>query len=1167
MSIKSPLNRQFGTQFDSVFDVVKSNPMYDKTGGKIPSLDLNFAKSKSLRDSRSTKNKITFSRASTGTYVGSDGLIKTSPVNLLTYSERFGQSTWLKQASVTLTPNSIAAPDGTTTATLYSISATTQRSVDQDISSLTDGTAYVFSIYIKTIVDTNLKIRTQTDSSTLFDGQILAADGWQRIQVPFTKNSSRNSIGFFDNSGNTGDRFYIWGAQLEEGSTATDYIPTGATISGAPRFDHDPVTGESLGLLIEESRTNLISYSEQFDQWTQSTGVTANTSISPDGSQTADTVPQQSNSDDCVSRTAPVSSGVTYTCSVYLKQGTSSTTGMKFAGYLAGIDETVLLDFDTESVDNGSVENAGNGWYRISKTVTTTGSANPGLRVGIGTGTVLAWGAQVEAGSFPTSYIPTTSGTVTRSPDIASIEGTNFSSWYNQSEGTVFSDVFPADEDSGRGYLFSTGSNAQRFGLNTSDDNTFTLFMSRGGATSLATAPSGMPKPLKTTISYQSGSTRGVIDGELQTLSSVIDTPNNINQVGLGCQNFDSTGFLNGHISRLAYFPTRLPDDKLKSITSKPNPYRQSIVYNITNSGGTFILRSSGTVNYSVSWNNDESYEESTSNTLAHTYTAGNYDLVVYSDGVYRPYFNNVTADANQITSVAIGSGAVLGTNLSNAWLGASQMTTFTCPFDVTSSVTDFSNTWRSCSSLTSLPLLDTSSGVIFDRAWHTCSSLTSFPLLDTSSGTDFAGAWIGCTSLTSFPSLDTSSGTNFSYAWYNCNNLTSFPSLNTSSGTNFYNAWQNCTSLTSFPLLDTSSGTNFTETWRSCSILADFPANMFDTTGTLVSSAFTNAWKNCALTAQSIENILVSLDTNGATGITLGINGGANANASTWSAAAIVAYHSLISKGWTITQNGTVTSPVITYGITNAGGEFNLRSTGTVDYEAEWGDGNAEVSTLNTLPHTYTAAGDYSVVVNSDGVYRPYFNDSGDEDQITSVAIGSGADLGTSFAKAWRGASSMTSFACPFSVTSLVTNYGFAWYKCSSLTSFPLLNTSSGTNFDRTWLNCNSLTSFPLLNTSSGTNFTHAWENCSSLTSFPANMFDTTGTLITAAFANSWLNCALTAQSIENILVSLDTNGATGITLGINGGANAAKTTWSAAAVTAYDNLIVKGWTISFNA
>ena len=79
--------------------------------------------------------------------------------------------------------------------------------------------------------------------------------------------------------------------------------------------------------------------------------------------------------------------------------------------------------------------------------------------------------------------------------------------------------------------------------------------------------------------------------------------------------------------------------------------------------------------------------------------------------------------------------------------------------------------------------------------------------------------------------------------------------------------------------------------------------------------------------------------------------------------------------------------------------------------------------------------------------------------------------------------------------------------------------------------------------------------------------MFDTTGTLVAGAFGGAWQNCALTAQSIENILVSLDTNGATGGTLGINGGTNAAKTTWSAAAVTAYDNLITKGWTIFFNA
>ena len=85
--------------------------------------------------------------------------------------------------------------------------------------------------------------------------------------------------------------------------------------------------------------------------------------------------------------------------------------------------------------------------------------------------------------------------------------------------------------------------------------------------------------------------------------------------------------------------------------------------------------------------------------------------------------------------------------------------------------------------------------------------------------------------------------------------------------------------------------------------------------------------------------------------------------------------------------------------------------------------------------------------------------------------------------------------------------------------------------------------------------------------------MFDTTGTLIATAFNSAWLNCALTAQSIENILVSLDTNGATGIILSIDGGTNAPRYTgtsgtnlnWSAAAETAFNNLGTKGWTINY--
>lgn len=260
------------------------------------------------------------------------------------------------------------------------------------------------------------------------------------------------------------------------------------------------------------------------------------------------------------------------------------------------------------------------------------------------------------------------------------------------------------------------------------------------------------------------------------------------------------------------------------------------------------------------------------------------------------------------------------------------------------------------------------------------------------------------------------------------------------------------------------------------------------------------------------------------------------------------------------------VDTAAITYGITSAGGTFNLRSSGTVDYEVDWGDGDVETSTLNVLPHTY-AAGDYNLSIYSDDVYRPFFNNSGDEDQLTSVAIGAEADLGTNLDIAWRGANNMTSFVCPFDATSSVASFSYAWFGCSGLSSFPLIDTSSGTGFFAAWANCSGFTSFPLIDTSSGTGFGFAWFGCSGLTSFPANMFDTTGTLTATAFDNAWSGCALTAQSIENILVSLDTNGASNITLGVDGGTNAGKTTWSTAANTAYTNLITKGWTITFNA
>lgn len=260
---------------------------------------------------------------------------------------------------------------------------------------------------------------------------------------------------------------------------------------------------------------------------------------------------------------------------------------------------------------------------------------------------------------------------------------------------------------------------------------------------------------------------------------------------------------------------------------------------------------------------------------------------------------------------------------------------------------------------------------------------------------------------------------------------------------------------------------------------------------------------------------------------------------------------------------------------------------------DIDWGDGTTDTNVIvNLKSHTYSSAGVYTIKITPVAGYsfRPqHYGAANYQTNLTKVdgtggssfdtdltkwlrettsltSFGSSIDLShvTALQATWRGCTGLTSF--PALDLSAATNFNSAWLQCSSLTSFSAINTSSGSTFQDTWNSCTGLTSFPALNMSSGTDFRGAWYGCTSLTTYPADQFDTTGTLISSAFSLAFVNCALTAQSIENILTSLDTNGSQNITLQIGGGTNAGKSTWSTAANTAYDNLITKGWTINFN-
>jgi hypothetical protein len=426
----------------------------------------------------------------------------------------------------------------------------------------------------------------------------------------------------------------------------------------------------------------------------------------------------------------------------------------------------------------------------------------------------------------------------------------------------------------------------------------------------------------------------------------------------------DASGnYLNGTIKSFYYFPESLTEEQIKSLSlrreTRPTPTTTpsfTMMINILSSNFTWNLRSTGTVSYDVDWGDGQKEIIQTSNTKAHVYVnPGIYKVVVtIRSGVFRPFFNNAT-DANRIVAIlGAGTGWSFGTNLatsfyggssvvnmenidvsnvtdmSNAWRGFSSLLSF--PFLDTPSVTNVAQAWTGCSSLTSFPSLNLAAVTNFSFAWQNCSSLTSFPLINTAAGTNFQQTWNGCSSLTSFPLINTAAGTNFAASWSGCGNLTSFPLINTAIGTTFSNAWQSCSSLTSFPLINTAAGTNFKQTWASCSSLTSFPSLNFDAAVGVASGStflgFRGAWQsctslanfpanlfnnttcthyleafqNCALTSQSIENIIVSINTANTSNGNLSLQGGTNATKTTWTTAANTAYDALIARGWTIT-------------------------------------------------------------------------------------------------------------------------------------------------------------------------------------------------------------------------------------------------------------------------
>jgi hypothetical protein len=369
---------------------------------------------------------------------------------------------------------------------------------------------------------------------------------------------------------------------------STGTLQTAAT--DVPRFDHNPTTGESLGLLVEEAKTNLLLRSEEFDDasWTVNPGaktVTANTTVAPNGILTADTVTANGTSavhfvDQTVTLTA-----ISYVFTVYAKAGTNNFIQLRASAALgnrhANFDVSTGAAGTNGNITSSNIEFVGNGWYRCSMVFTSTAATGTLAILLVTSNTVasgesnslntsvILWGAQLEAGAGrPTSYIATTGATATRAADVASITGSAFSSWYNQTEGTVFADITVLSTvKTNQVISIDDGTTNNRIEIRVVGAATVMLHnMTAGGvAQNNGSITVGTDLRRVAALSYRSGDTR-LQSGNIGTAFTGATVPT-VTQIQLNKATF-ANGEINGTIRRLTYWPTRLANTTLQSITA-----------------------------------------------------------------------------------------------------------------------------------------------------------------------------------------------------------------------------------------------------------------------------------------------------------------------------------------------------------------------------------------------------------------------------------------------------------------------------------------------------------------------------------------------------------------------------------------------------------------------
>lgn len=607
-----------------------------------PSLNLDFVNQEFV------DRRVVVNRNGPKTYFGNRKVL--GDENLLRYSEDFLNAAWTQFGGLVRSANTEVAPDGTLTAdTLTDNSTTAFAGISQTVSV---NQSLFFSIYVKqTPVGEPLKLLQLLPPSggiLIYEALFLdtgtgvvtpvanlngdkayvepesfgveLVNGFYRIWIKhnsawfsgalrFEFYPAVSANGLVDNNGVTQvGSAVIWGAQVEtahEGQTkpsayvrTTDYpvrtffTPLEIAPANVMPIEYDPVSGECLGVKPESAATNLVTFSEQFENstWAKSAiTVLPNSAVAPDGQITADTlIPGTGNNVKHVSRSITLTAN-SFVFSCYFKAagyryaylfvvtgGTTQIAEGRFdlelgVSSFASITGPAFTNFGTK------IESVGAGWYRctlfgignspltsqfITCNPNSLGNAPNSPFIGNGYSGVHIWGAQLEASSLGTasSYVPTTSAQVTRLADNLQVLLSDFR--FNFEEGTIFLEIDrkAADKGATQHYVdIGDGSPShliELYNLGNTDNltsGTTTSGVSQG-VFSRPVPPAGL---VRVVYSFSKDNALLVINGGTAILDSTYAVPELVTRLFIG-QRYSLNEQINNHIRSLRYYPKAL---------------------------------------------------------------------------------------------------------------------------------------------------------------------------------------------------------------------------------------------------------------------------------------------------------------------------------------------------------------------------------------------------------------------------------------------------------------------------------------------------------------------------------------------------------------------------------------------------------------------------------